>query len=144
MCVVQDKALGLNYFYFKISNNLLTPDQKIGRCIVFYLSVSLSVVNFNRHYKLFEIVTSFLHDYSTNKALPNDTKGNDLVTFVTFIVTFMLKIAFCSFCYQGHGVSQTHTVLFMCYLRIESSVENLGPAPLETGYKKLDEYHRTS
>ena len=56
----------------------------------------LSVVNFNicltfdsERWKLY-----ICHAYSTNEALPNDTKVNDLVTFT---VTFMLKIPFLDF-----------------------------------------------
>ena len=80
------------------------------------LSVCLSVVNFNLCYNFWTARDIFhiWHAYSTNEALSNDTKVNDLVTLT---LTLKLKIAFRILFPPGSysSVSQTHLDFLFSY-----------------------------
>ena len=83
--------------------SVFMPPDRMIRGIFFVLSVCLSVclfffllsdLTFVITFEPYEVKTSYLghwHAYSTNDALSNDTKVNDLVTLNS---TFALKIAF--------------------------------------------------
>ena len=64
------------------------------------------------------------HAYSTNDALSNDTKVNDLVT-LTLTLTFALKRAFLDFVAAGGivSVSQTHLDFYSSHFRGLSHME---------------------
>ena len=83
-------------------------------CLPVCLSVCLSVVNFNLRYNFWTVRDRdfiFGMHTSTNNALSNDTKINDLVTLT---LTLKLKIAFSTLLPLGAycSVSQTHLDFF--------------------------------
>ena len=90
----------------------MPPDGMIGgilffSCLLVCLSVcllsTLTFIIYSRRSRL-----HLLHTFSTNDALSNDTKVNDLVTLT---LTFLLRIAFSEFVTAGGIVFHKHIFL---------------------------------
>ena len=121
---------------WNITKYLMSPDRMIEGILIFaclfvFLSLCLFVCllsTLNLRYNFWTVrdrdFIFGMHAYSTNDALSNDTKVNDLVTLT---LTSKLKIPFSTLLPPGHSVSQTHLDFYLRlpFLEMNTSLKYL-------------------
>ena len=116
-----DIMVGYSYQNIVSDRSFFMPRIEMSRLFV-CVSVFLSVANFNFRYKRWTL--HIWHAYSTNNALSNDIKVNDLVTMTDLRAKKSFFFRLC--CHRGHGVFVTDIQTKCRICGVEEMIDVLG------------------